>query len=155
MQPDRMKTYRIIPVILLIACSVVLRNCSDDENQARTIPNQDGFKTIRFVHSMKGWELYSWPKGSHWRYSILPGTDLVKTLEEVTSNGLRVNGKDSLKMLLSKFPVNEEITWIGEAWLDSAWSNDYGNLSLPPIDTLDEIKQYCELKDLNLQVTDK
>jgi hypothetical protein len=74
----KMYILRIISVILLIACSVILRNCSGDENQMRIISSTFNFETLSFVHSMKGWELYSWQQGSQWQYSILSCTDRLK-----------------------------------------------------------------------------
>jgi len=103
--------------------------------------------TITFSHSMKGYELYSWPNGNNWNYSILTGTNRLKSYEEVITNKIAVVGKDSLKMLLDKFPVNEEIFWIGHR-SDGEWSN----ISFPDQNTIDEIVSYANQKDLKLQV---
>jgi hypothetical protein len=103
---------------------------------------------------MKGWELYSWPNGNDWNYSILVGTNRTKSYNEVTTNKIVVCGKDSLKMLLDKLPENEYIFWIGEEWLKSCWGNDYGDLSLPDNKTINEIKTYCEGKKLVLGISD-
>ena len=86
--------------------------------------NNSKLDTISFSHSMKGWELYSWPSESDWNYSILIGTNRNKTYQEVTTNKISVVGKDSLKILLDKFPANEQIFWIGKPSGD-----DWGNFS--------------------------
>ena len=99
---------------------------------------------------MKGWELYSWPNGNDWNYSILTGTNRLKTYNEVIENKIIVLGIDSLKMLLDKFPKKEEIFWVGEELLKRIWGTYYGNLSLPDSGVTDEIKDYCTQKELEL-----
>jgi len=102
---------------------------------------------ISFSHSMKGWELYSWPNSNDLNYSILMGTNRAKTYSEVVTNKVAVIGKDSLKMLLDKFPAKEELFWTGKRSGDG-WEN----LSFPDSKTIDEIKKYCIQKDLVLSV---
>ncbi|HEY3371458.1 MAG TPA: hypothetical protein VGK10_11450 [Prolixibacteraceae bacterium] len=103
--------------------------------------------TITFAPSMKGWELYSWPNASDWNYSILMGTNREKTYQEVVTNKITVIGKDSLKMLLDKFPAKEQIMWIGKHSGD-----EWVNISLPDDNTINEIKNYCIQKELTLSV---
>jgi len=103
--------------------------------------------TITFTHSMKGWELYSWPNGNDWNYSILIGTNRAKTYNEVVTNKASVIGKDSLKMLLDKFPAKEELFWTGKR-TGTGWEN----LSYPDSKTIDEIKNYCAQKELILNI---
>jgi hypothetical protein len=101
---------------------------------------------------MKGWELYTWPEGDDWKYSILNGTNRLKTYQEVTTNQITVMGIDSLKMLIDKFPVKEEIFWISDYWLKNIWGSNYGNLSLPDTNTVNEVKKYCSSKGLALTI---
>ena len=35
-------------------------------------------------HSMKGYELYSWQVGDDWHFTLITGTNRLKTLEEIT-----------------------------------------------------------------------
>lgn len=102
--------------------------------------------TITFAPSMKGWELYSWANGNDWKYSILMGTNREKTYQEVITNKIAVTGKDSLKMLLDKFPAKEEILWKGKG------TGDWANLSFPSQSTIDEIMNYAVQQELKLQV---
>lgn len=111
--------------------------------------NNSKLDTISFTPSMKGWELYSWPDGSVWNYSILIGTNRSKTYQEVITNKISVLGKDSLKILLDKFPAKEQIFWMGKRLND-----DWGNISLPDIQTINEIKNYCTQKELVLNVVE-
>lgn len=108
--------------------------------------NNGKLDTITFAHSMKGWELYSWAKGNDWKYSILMGTNREKTYDEVITNKVAVTGKDSLKMLLDKFPSKEEIFWMGKG------ADDWAKLSFPDQNTIDEIVNYAKQKELSLQV---
>jgi hypothetical protein len=102
---------------------------------------------------MKGWELYSWPNGNDWNYSILIGTNRLKSYEEVTTNQIIVFGKDSLKLLIDKFPENEQLFWIGREWLERCWGSNYGDLSLPDENTINEIKEYCVQKKIVLGIS--
>lgn len=102
--------------------------------------------TITFAPSMKGWELYTWANGNDWKYSILMGTNRNKTYDEVISNKIAVTGKDSLKMLLDKFPAKEEIFWMGKG------TGEWANLSFPNQNTVDEIVNYAQQKELKLYI---
>lgn len=102
--------------------------------------------TITFAPSMKGWELYSWASGNDWKYSILMGTNRAKAYNEVITNETAVTGKDSLKMLLDKLPAKEEIFWRGHG------TGDWANFSFPDKHTMDEIKNYCQQKNLFLHI---
>lgn len=116
--------------------------------------------TLIVPHSMKGYELYSWQEGNEWYFSILVGTNRIKTYAEVISiypteiHLITGTGIASLKLVLAKFPEDEYITWIGQGWLQSCWSDNFGNLRLPPQNIIDDITQYCSQEKLNLQVTD-
>jgi hypothetical protein len=147
-----MKSSQIIIVLLFIFVSFSFINCSKDKNQELDPVVLLNLDTISFEHSLKGWELYSWPNGNDWNYSILTGTNRLKSYEEVTENEIIVFGKDSLKMLLDKFPVNEEIFWASEGWLDRIWGGNFGNLSLPDDKIINEIKSYCSQKELLLSI---
>jgi hypothetical protein len=153
-----MKTRQILN--LLLAVNLALCMACSKEN--KSIPDSPGrlLDTLEVVHSIKGWEIYSWPDGTGWHYSILVGTNRLKTLEEVTSSVpsdlhlITVTGTDSLQLVLNKFPENEYLTWFGKGWLQSSWGSNFGNLQLPPTNIIDDVTQYCISKKLNLQVVD-
>lgn len=108
--------------------------------------NEDNGEIPSFAHLMKGWELYNWAEGNDWKFSILPGTNRLKTYQEVITNKTTAVGIDALKLLLDKFPKNEYITWIGKL------QDDGGTLSLPDQAAIDEIKNYARQKELELNV---
>ena len=148
-----MKNLHLPILVICIVSSVCFVNCSKDKSQVTSSIKLLNPDSVSFEHSMKGWELYSWPNGNNWTYSILEGTNRCKTLEQVTGNYIIVTGNDSLKILLDKFPLHEEIFWIGEEWLDRIWNNNTSNLTLPDINTLNEIRDYCTQKQLVLSIT--
>jgi hypothetical protein len=132
----------------------LLPMCTSDPEDENNTSDRINIETLTFVHSMKGWEIYSWPAGDDWNYSVLIGTNRLKTYNEVTTTTIIVTGKDTLKMVLNKFPENEFISWKGPGWLERCWGGNYGDLSLPDSATVSEIKAYCLQKNLVLQVTD-
>jgi hypothetical protein len=153
-----MKTLQIL--ILLTSFSLLLLvACKKDTNEVKT--NTDNyFDTLIVPHQTKGYEIYSWPEGKVWYFSIMVGTNRIKTYSEVISNTpsdihlITVTGIDDLKLVLARFPENENITLIGEGWLQSSWGSNYGNLQLPSQQYIDEITQVCTQRKLNLLVTD-
>ncbi len=119
-------------------------NCSEKQSiEAEPLPPVD-YSTINFEHSMKGWELYSWPNGNNWNYSVMIGSNTLKSYNMVTENRVAVTGIDSLKKLLEMMPDGEEIAWIGESWLSQIWDDDYRNLMLPLEEIILEVNQFCQ-----------
>jgi hypothetical protein len=153
-----MKTKQIL--FLSISVSLLLFTACHKEKMEEPADTKSDFDTLVVLHSMKGYELYSWTEGNKWYFSVLVGTNRIKTYAEVVSNTpseihlITVAEIDDLKLVLARFPENEDITWKGKGWLQSAWGSNYGNLQLPPQNYIDDITQFCAQKKLNLQVTD-
>lgn len=149
-----------IPLTILFL-SLVFTACTKDSPNCDCLASlPDKLQTIKIELSMKGWELYSWQENTEgctkWNYALLPGTNKLKTYNEVTVDALlKVSGEQQLKLLLNKFPANESILWVGEKWLSNVWGQsnvNYGNLRLPSTTVLDEIKQHCVQKGLQLTI---
>jgi hypothetical protein len=149
-----MKKIGIFLTATFFATSFHFAGCSKESDSEFKPVAQLNLDTITFSPSMKGWELYSWPNGKDWNYSLLGGTNRLKSYEEVTENTLVVTGIDSLKLLLAKLPENEFLTWIGEGWLERCWGGNYYDLSLPDKKIINEIKAFCIQEKLVLGVTD-
>jgi hypothetical protein len=153
----RIMKARLIYILLFFFSMLLYWACAKDTMDNTSNP-KNSIDTITVTHSMKGWELYSWPAGNEWYYSLMVGTNRIKTYAEVTSaeasalHLITVIGIDTLKLVFAKFPENEYITWIGKGWLESSWGGNYGNLQLPPQNTIEEITQFCNQKKLNLQL---
>ena len=77
-------------------------------------------------HSEKGYELYSWTEQEDgpWHYTLLTGTDRLKTADEITSGEdivsdagwvkVTVTGEEALYDLLGRLPAGEQIFWRSE-----------------------------------------
>ncbi len=153
-----MKIKQII-ILLVSFIHILFVACNKNEKEENAAPKSD-FDTLSIPHEMKGYEIYSWPEGNDWYFSVMIGTNRNKTYAEVISNIpseihiITVTGIDNLKLVLARFPEGEYITLIGKSWLQSCWGSNYGNLQLPPQNFIDNIAQFCTQKKLNLQVTD-
>jgi hypothetical protein len=95
-------------------------------------------------HSMKGYELYSWKVRGEWYFSLLVGTNRLKTKKEVTSARVRVKGIEALKALLNQLASGEEVFW--SAGL-------LPQMNLPPDKIIEDIKTYCERRGIMLRVS--
>ncbi len=95
-----MKYSGILIIFSLIIFSSGIVRCSKSANNEINPLNKLNPDTIIFAHLMKSWELYRWPVGNDWNYSVLIGTDRVNSYEDVTTNKIIVSGTDFLKMLV-------------------------------------------------------
>jgi hypothetical protein len=62
-------------------------------------------------HSMKGYELYSWRTNGDWYFSLLMGTNRLKTREEISAPKNRLSSVRALKEKLQQLPKGEEVIW--------------------------------------------
>ena len=62
--------------------------------------------------SMKGWELYGWrASDGTWRYSLLAGTNRLKTYEEVTGADASLKGVEALEKALDGLAEGQAVIW--------------------------------------------
>ena len=109
-------------------------------------------------HSMKGYELYSWPVDEEWHFTLITGTNRLKTVEEITTGEDVINtggwvrisvvGVDSLRDVLRRLPAGETVFWVG------GWYLFFDKLSLPPQAVIDEVRVYCQELGLDLSVVE-
>jgi len=115
----------------------------------------------KLPHSIKGYELYSWPEDSQWHFTLITGTNRNKTLEEIISNTniitedgwvhIHVVGVEAIKTVLSRVPQNEFILWL--AGMRSEQTPQGGvNIRLPEGPTIDTIKEHAELCGLDFMI---
>jgi hypothetical protein len=105
----------------------------------------------KLPQSFKGYELYSWEEEGQWHFTLITGTNRLKTIEEVTSEGdsisetgwvkIQVAGADAIKDVLSRLPEGESVFWCDE--LHTGQSTET-NLQLPPEQIVDAIEEYAE-----------
>jgi len=111
-------------------------------------------------HSMKGYELYSWSEDGQWCFTLITGTDRIKTIEEITSKEnfisetgwvkMRVVGADAIEDVLSRLPEGESVFWCDELHIGQSTETD---LQLPPEQIADAIEEYAKQCGLDFVVT--
>jgi len=111
-------------------------------------------------HSMKGYELYSWEEEGQWHFTLITGTNRIKTIEEITSKGdfisetgwvkIQVVGADAIKDVLSRLPEGESVFWCDELHIGQSTETD---LQLPPEQIADAIEEYAKQCGLDFVVT--
>ena len=96
--------------------------------------------------AFKGLELYSWQdKNGIWQYSILEGTNRNKTLEEVQSIPLDLQG---VKDAIAKMAVGESLFWMNR--VQDAASGQMSQLLFPPDEVVDELQEFAREKQVEL-----
>lgn len=113
--------------------------------------------------SVKGYALYSWRARGAWYFTLITGTDRVKTVEEITEGQnlidpagwvkLSVKGADAVKELLEGLGAGDTVMWVGPQW----WQEVTGARSpfaLPDQQVIDDLVQHAAMKGLVLEVTE-
>jgi hypothetical protein len=95
------------------------------------------------ARSMKGWELYSWQIGGEWYFSLMVGTNRLKTFEEVSSPDVRVGGIEALKIELDRLARGEQVFWLEQR---------VQGVARPPDEMIEAIQTYCAERDIRLEV---
>jgi hypothetical protein len=86
---------------------------------------------------MKGYELYSWQEGNQWHFSLLTGTNRLKTLDEIKAPDTVLSDVDALTSRLKNIPAGQYVTWSsGET------------LAFPPENILKQVEQVCKEQGL-------
>jgi len=129
--------------------------------QAGKLINKLSIESIeKLPHSFKGYELYSWEEEGEWHFTLITGTNRVKTIEEITSKWdfisetgwvkIQVVGVDAIKDVLSRLPVGESVLWCDELHIGQSTETD---LQLPPEQIADAIEEYAKQCGLDFVVT--
>lgn len=142
--------------IFIVFVSLIVSSC----NPSASTSTPSEIVTTHLPHSMKGYELYSWSENNQWHFTLITGTNRVKSLEEivskeniVTSDGwvrISVEGVDSIENILNGLPQYEEIFWVDKQWLEQA-QVQVDQIALPPQGIIDAIQEHC--KQLGLELT--
>ena len=93
------------------------------------------------ARSMKGYELYSWQMQGAWYFSLVVGTNRLKTFEEVSSPEVRMQGIEALKRKLHTLAGGEQVFWLGQR---------VPGMARPPDEMVDAINAYCVDRDIQL-----
>jgi hypothetical protein len=111
--------------------------------------------------SMKEYELYSWKPGRVWRFTLITGTNRLKTVAEITSPEsvigddwvkITVEGITDLESVLGRLPLDTQVSWrgAGHPSVDSASSKT--DLQIPSERLVKEIRTYCAEAGVHLEV---
>lgn len=90
------------------------------------------------TQSMKGWELYSWRQDETWAFALLPGTNRLKTQDEVKAAS--VVGAEALSLKVSSLANGEEIFWVQKGDPRAVAVPDS---ELPPDPILSQVRARC------------
>jgi len=114
----------------------------------------------KLPRSFKGYELYSWEEEGQWHFTLITGTNRIKTIEEITSEGdfisetgwvkIQVVGADAIKDVLSRLLEGESVFWCDELHIGQSTETD---LQLPPEQIADAIEEYAKQCGLDFVVT--
>jgi hypothetical protein len=76
----------------------------------------------KLPHSAKGYDLFWWPEDGQWHFTLITGTDRLKSREEIVSNEnivsedgwvhIHVVGVEAIETVLSRLPQNEYVFWL-------------------------------------------
>jgi len=129
--------------------------------QAGKLINKLSITSIeKLPRSFKGYELYSWEEEGQWHFTLITGTNRIKTIEEITSKGdfisetgwvkIQVVGADAIKDVLSHLHEGESVFWCDELHIGQSTETD---LQLPPEQIADAIEEYAKQCGLDFVVT--
>lgn len=104
--------------------------------------------------SNKGYELYSWKVKGQWHYSLLAGTNRVKSYDEIISRNTERIGIDELEAELKKIPGGTDVFWMGDAPPGAKRSPGARGLDLkhPSRKRIERIKAICDKLGINLKL---
>jgi len=112
--------------------------------------------------SMKGYELYSWKSGSVWRFTLITGTNRLKTVAEITSSEsllegdwvkITVEGVPDLQSVLKRLPSGTKVSWHGARHPGVDSSTSKVALRIPPGRVVKEIQSHCAELGIQLDVS--
>ena len=105
--------------------------------------------------STKGYELYSWLVDGHWNYSLLPGTNRLKSYGEITAPAVVRRDTAGLKAELRKLQKGEEVVWMSDAPAGAGRSPDGRvlNVKHPSRSRIKNIKAFCDKLGIKLSLS--
>ena len=109
--------------------------------------------------SFKEYELYSWKMGGTWYFTLITGTNRLKTLAEITSpenveqgDWIKITavGVSNLESVLARLPAGTQISWNSARHLDSSSHGSGPRIRRPPVWVFRQLGSYCSERDLDL-----
>jgi hypothetical protein len=144
-----------IPKVLLLSATLLLLLLSG-------CTGEEPLPSVPLPRSMKGYELYSWQSGKAWRFTLVTGTNRLKTIAEITSREdvvegdwvkITVEGAPDLKAALHRLPPGSQVVWWGARDLSPGSVIPRARLDLPPEQLVQEIRSHCAGLGIQLEVS--
>jgi hypothetical protein len=144
--------------LLLVATLFVLllSGCTDEEPLPPVSLPQS------LPRPMKGYELYSWKSGSAWRFTLITGTNRLKTVAEIASSEsilegdwvkTTVEGVADLESVLERLPSGTEVSWCGACQPGVDSSTSKVALRIPPGRVVKEIQSHCAELGIRVEIS--
>lgn len=134
-------TPRVKVFVIAVAFLLVLTASCQVNHSGSVLPSVTAEPTL--PHAMKGYELYSWQVDGEWYFSLLEGTNRLKTLQEVTADKVAVKRIESILQELGRLPKGEQVIWT---------RRNISNLTLPPEVSISQIKESCARSGIDLTI---
>ena len=112
--------------------------------------------------SMKGYELYSWKSGNVWRFTLITGTNRLKTVAEITSPESTIEGDlvkitvedtPNLESVLERLPSGAKVSWRGPRHPGVDSSTSRVALRIPPRRLVKEIQSHCSELGIRVEIS--
>jgi hypothetical protein len=111
--------------------------------------------------SIKEYELYSWKSGTTWYFTLITGTNRLKTRDEITAPEnveegewvkITAAGVPELKSVLARLPSGTQVFWHTARHLDSGSLRSEPKLRRPPVWMVSEVRSACTEQGLDLAI---
>jgi hypothetical protein len=127
---------------LLFLSLLFLASCkSGTETSPKSLPEPAA--ASEEAEEPAGYQLYSWEEHGAWQFSVLSGSNKLRSFEEVSADEVAVEGVSALQSRLRNLPRGAELTWS---------SHEVTNTEFPPDETIASISVYCARRGINLVV---
>jgi hypothetical protein len=151
-----------LSALLSVASLLVLLLCGCSGDEPLEFATQEtGVASL--PRSFKGYELYSWKSGATWQFTLITGTNRLKTLAEITSPKdieegdwvkITVAGVPALKSLLARLPPGTQVFWDGAHPTEPGAIQSQVRLRLPPRRLIRQIQKHGAGLGLRLEMGD-
>jgi hypothetical protein len=107
--------------LAVVACQPPAMTRASSDAGPQTMPVHSTAEAP-MLEAFKGIELYSWQEDGEWHYSLMSGTNRLKTAEEIRratpdhwGSPTRIKGLDALSREFARVPKGAELMWTGGA----------------------------------------
>jgi hypothetical protein len=97
-------------------------------------------------------ELYSWKVKDTWHYSLVEGTNQVKTYDQITAGGRLARGTHETEELLGNLTRGDQVNWMSSAPRGIARPQDRPLVDFkhPSRERIKHFMSYCRKKGIKL-----